>query len=78
MFSEHHQVCQPLGKSAVAQLTAVVIDGLTCEELVGVIRAANLPPLSRPELQQRLPFYDHDTLRRLAYLARRCCRNQGF
>jgi hypothetical protein len=69
--------CETLGKSSVAELSAALINSMTCDELIRVIRAADLPTLFRPELQQSIPFYDRETLKRLAYLARRCCQKMS-
>jgi hypothetical protein len=57
-------------------LNAAVINGMTCDELVRMIRAANLPALLSLDLDQHLPFYDRTVLTRLAHLAQRCCCNQ--
>ncbi len=63
-------------KEAIAALTRDQIARMTCEELVRVIRAARMA-LVRPEIDECLDCYDRTTLERLAFLARRCCRNQG-
>jgi len=68
--------CEALDKSSIAKLSAASIDSMTCDELVRVIRAAELPTLFRPHLDQYLPFYDRETLKRLGYLARRCCQTR--
>lgn len=67
-----------IDKSIVAELSMTAIDRMTCEELVRVIRTAELENLSCDDLNRRLPFYDRATLVRLAHLARRCCQNQGY
>jgi hypothetical protein len=67
--------CEALDKSSVAELSAALIESMTCEELIRVICAAELPTLFRPDLQQSIAFYDRETLKRLAYLARRCCQS---
>lgn len=64
-----------LDKSSVAELSAASIDSMASDQLIRVIRAAELPTQFRPDLQKCLPFYDRETLKRLAYLARRCCQN---
>lgn len=66
--------CEALDKSAIAELSAGLIDRMTCDELVRIIRAAEVPVLGRPDLYGRLPFYDRETLQRLAHVARRCCQ----
>lgn len=68
---------QALEKSDVGELSAAAISNMTCDELVRVIRVASPPALLGPDLEKRLPFYDHAVLARLAHLARRCCRNRG-
>jgi hypothetical protein len=44
-----------LEKSAVAELSFAVINAMTCDELVRMIRVANLPALFRPDLDRHLP-----------------------
>jgi hypothetical protein len=73
-FPARPQKCEPLDKSAVAKLSESALNDMTCDELVHVIRAAELPMLCLTELQRRLPFYDRETLKRLAFLARRSCQ----
>ena len=68
----------PHDKSEIAELTGIEIGRMTCSELVGLIRAAELPASLRPGLDRRLEFLDREQLSRLAFLARRCCRNQGY
>ena len=67
---------EALDKSDVAELSLLQISRMTCDELIRVIRAAQLP-LLRPDVDEQLEFQDRPTLERLVYLARRCCRNQG-
>ena len=64
-------------KSAVAALMASDIEHLSDAELVEAIRGSGLPVLRR-ETEGRLEFYGRPTLERLVWLARRCCRNQGY
>jgi len=64
-------------KASIATLTQDEISRMTCAELVRVIRGAGMP-LMRTEIDKRLDCFDRTTLERLAYLARRCCRNQGY
>ena len=70
-------MCEALDKWTVAELGAAVINDMTNDELVRMIRVADLPTLLRPDLDQHLPFCDQMVLTRLAFLARRCCCNQG-
>lgn len=61
-------------KASVAQLSTQEILGMSREALIGAVDAACLPFVDRA----RLAHHDRLTLIRLAYLARRCCRNQGY
>lgn len=72
------QHADALDKSNVAELTATVIDGMQSDELIRVIRASDLPMLRGPGLARSLAFLDHSTLKRLTFLARQVCRNQGY
>jgi len=69
--------CDALDKSAIVELSATLIDKMTCDELIRMIRVSELPSMRGPELQQRLEFQDRDTLVRIAHLARRYCQSQG-
>ena len=71
-------VSEPLDKSAVAELSADEIDSMTCEELVRVIRSAELSTMDPGDFERHLPLYSLETLKRLAHLARRCCQHQGY
>jgi hypothetical protein len=64
-------------KPAVASLGLGTISRMSCEELVRVIQGADLPLINRRN-RQRLIHLDRTALERLAHLARRCCRNQGY
>ena len=66
-----------LSKAEVAELTVSEIANLPAENLACAVRTAELRFLqgNRPT---RLESLDRDALERLAYLARRCCRNQGY
>jgi hypothetical protein len=64
-------------KPAVASLGIGTISRMSCEELVRVIQGADLPLINRRN-RQRLIYLDRTALQRLAHLARRCCRNQGY
>jgi hypothetical protein len=66
-----------LDKIAIAEISPIQISQMTCNEMVRVIRAAKMP-LLRKDVSEHLELYDRDTLERLVYLARRCCRNQGY
>jgi len=69
---------EALEKSDIAELSATAINKMTCNELVRMIRVAELPALLCPNLDEHLRFYDHTVLTKLAHLAQRCCRNQGI
>lgn len=67
---------EALDKSDVAGMSPMQISRMTCDELIRVIRASQLP-LLRPDTDEQLEFQDRPTLERLVYLSRCCCRNQG-
>jgi hypothetical protein len=64
-------------KDSVAALAGVQIDEMERDELIRAIKAAHVPFI-RPSDEKHLAMYDSDTLRRLVYLCRRMCRNQGY
>ena len=63
-----------LDKAIVAELTPYQISELTSDEMVQVIRTASIPSACEINLRHQ----GRETLERLVYLARRCCRNQGY
>ncbi len=69
--------CEALDKSAIADLSAGLIDEMTRDELVRVIISADVPVLRHTDVREHLAFFDRETLTRLAHLARQCCQNQG-
>lgn len=64
-------------RSRVADLAVSQIEQMNDGELIEVIRSADVP-WHGATFTDRLPFYDRSTLLRLAFLARRCCRNLGY
>ncbi len=64
-------------KATIASLSPDQIDNMQREDLVCVIRATQIP-FMRFDVKDHLSEYDAPTLRRLAYLSRRICRNQGY
>jgi hypothetical protein len=66
-----------LDKASVAALTGARIDEMDREELVRAIKAGHIPWI-RAAQEPHLAMYDIDSLRRLVYLSRRICRNQGY
>ena len=66
-----------LDKPLIAELSNTAIEQMTSDELRHVIAASEHPWTGR-RLERRLAYCDRETLLRLAYLARRCCRNQGY
>ena len=62
------------GGCALADMSDARIVSLENEELVDVIKQAELPFL-RPSDTERLPFLDRQMLERLVFLARRYRRN---
>lgn len=69
---------EAMDKSLIAELSSSAIDHMTCEELARVITAAELSRLLNRDQRFVLPLGNRETLLRLAHLARRCCRNQGY
>ena len=59
----------------VAALPTTRIAEMTRQELIAVIRGVRADHL-RPELRERLPQMDGETLRRLVFLTRRLCRDR--
>lgn len=64
-------------KPSVAGLAIGKIAEMSREELIDVIRGSDLPLIDSRN-RQRLKYLDRVSLERLAQLARRCCRNQGY
>lgn len=64
-------------KPSVAGLAIGMIAEMSREELIRVIDGSDLPLINSSN-RQRLRYLDRATLQRLAQLARRCCRNQGY
>jgi hypothetical protein len=64
-------------KPAVASLAIGTISEMSREELIRVIHGADLPLINNRN-RHRLQYLDQASLQRLAQLARRCCRNQGY
>jgi len=67
----------PLDKNKIADLPVRFISEMSREDLIRMIRAAQLPLIDARTLR-RLPFIDRSALERLAHLARRCCRTRRF
>lgn len=65
-------------KQAVADLTVSDINSMSRATLAKAICGADFPALLRSDLDHRLKFADDETLRRVAFLARQCCRRQGY
>jgi hypothetical protein len=61
--------------SRVAGLSNHDISAMRREELLEVIRAARLPVVDDEDFRH-VVYADREALERLAFLARRCCRNQ--
>ena len=66
-----------LTMTAVAELSQADIRQMSGEELMAVIRTADIP-LFRERMIRHLPFYDHYTLEQLAFLAQHTVRNLGY
>ena len=54
-----------------------ISNSISREDLISVIDGSDLP-LVNSSNRQRLRFIDPNSLQKLAELARRCCRNQGY
>jgi hypothetical protein len=65
-------------KSSVADLSAALLVKMQPDELISVIRAADLPGQRRSQFDRQPEQYDRCTLLRLAHIARRCCRTQEY
>lgn len=70
--------CEALDQATIAELTSDLIYEMSRVELVRVIRAGGIVNLLSRSLQERLCFYDLETLRRLAFVARNCCQHKLF
>lgn len=66
---------EALDAAMIADLSAMKISQMTRYEVLRVIRAAHLPQLNSAT-GEHLELCDRKTLERLAFLARRCCRNR--
>ena|SRR5579862_9847678 len=64
-------------KASIAALSRDQIEKMPTDELVRVVRSSKIPFI-RGDAADRLGLCDLETLRRLAFLARRTCRNQGY
>ena len=64
-------------RASIARLSSADIHGLTCDELVSIVRTAP-PPTVLPEMLEHLEFQNREILERLAFLTRECCRNSGI
>jgi hypothetical protein len=64
-------------RKLIGELSASQIEQMTCAELAHVIRAVHPALLTRGMLY-RLENRDREELMRLAYLCRRCCRQQRY
>jgi len=73
-FSSVTAAVSTLDKTKIAELPVRFISDMSREELIRLIRAAQLPLVDARTLP-RLPYLDRAALERLAHLARRCCRS---
>lgn len=68
-------------KSEIAALSLCDITELPREDLIAIIKSVPTAFAQTQEadrLSERLDFLNRKTLERLAFIARRCCRNQGY
>jgi hypothetical protein len=68
-------IAEDLDDATIADLSAVEISQMIGDELARVIRAARFLQMTCAS-EEHLEYYDRQTLERLVYLARRCCRNR--
>ena len=75
-FRSRRDECDAFDAGAIADLSDSTVVAMTREELVRLVCAADLPlPLGYGA--DRLRLQDQGTLQRLAFLARRACRNRA-
>ena len=70
------ETARAFDRTTIARLSCADIHGLTCDELVSIVRTAP-PPTVLPEMLEHLEFQNREILERLAFLTRECCRNRG-
>ena len=68
---------EALDKPMIAALSPHQISEMTRDELVRLVEKTGLP-ITAMQCSVQLTCADRQTLERLVYLARRCCRNQGY
>lgn len=64
-------------KPSVAALSREDILAMSQRDLVEAVRGSELPTLNA-ESMAHVEFLEPDALRRLLFLARECCRHQGY
>ena len=64
-------------KAKIASLSATQISEMTRTELIRVIENTSIP-VAAGRHNVHVVCADRQTLERLAFLARRCCQNQGY
>lgn len=64
-----------LDDTDIATLPDRIVQQMTRDELITIVRSCPTRPL-QCKTTQRLEFYDKPTLRRLAFLVRRCCQQR--
>jgi hypothetical protein len=74
VFSDVAEFPIQFDKESVAELSLCEIETMSRDELLNAIRAVVVPFVD----DDRLEFQERETLLRLLYLARQCCRNQGY
>lgn len=68
---------RPWKKAEIAELSASDVSELSADDLKDVVRMVNTS-LPQPLIERRIAGLDRPALERLAFLARRCCRSQGY
>jgi hypothetical protein len=74
VFSDTDEFSIRFDKESVADLSLCEIETMSRDDLLNAIRVVVMPFVE----DDRLEFQERTTLLRLLYLARQCCRNQGY
>lgn len=64
-----------LDDTDIATLPDRTVHSMTREELITLVRSSPVAP-PQPDIKNHIDLYDKSTLRRLAFLVRRCCQKR--